>query len=253
MISILRSDTPEFLDTSKRNLLPKDYSEPIVLKSLLSMQHSKCCYCERRLTDLGATERWVEHIKPQSEFKNHNGEVNWNLANGWNNLLYSCATCNRKKGKTPLIDSSTGQFILVEPSNESIDPEEHITFYIDGTLITHKAQPGSHIGQRTVDKLFTGRTELYRAFKKLKAVIDATFAEIAGAIASDDFGEFYALTNSLTFLTCSKINHAGFIRSYLRSRVDLFNEKELPQLNSHFGTNFEVIEIKITKGHTCLT
>lgn len=253
MISILRTETPDYLDPSRRNLQKNDYSNNLVLQALLEMQHSKCCYCERRLTDLGSTERWVEHIKPQTEFVNADGEVDWNLANGWNNLLYSCATCNRKKGKTPLIVPNTNEHFLVEPSADNIDPEEHISFFVDGPLISHISINGSQIGQRTVNKLFKGRTELYKAFKKLKAVIDGSFADMAGAIASNDNGEYQSIITNLELLTCSKKNHTGFARSYLSRRVDEFNYSELPRLNNHFGTNFGEVHLNIVSGHTCLT
>ncbi len=253
MISILRTDMPEFLDVTKRQLQSKDYSEECVLHELLRMQHSKCCYCERKLTDLGKTERWVEHIKPKSEFKNIDGNIEWNQANAWSNLLYSCATCNRKKGETPLIDSKTGEFKLVEPSHPDIEPENHITFFVDGVLIGHKPIPGSIIGKRTVDTLFIGRLELYRAFKKIKAQIDAIFAEIAGAVAVDDIGEFETLVNKVARLTCSKVAHAGFIRVYLKLRIAAFNATDLPQLNEKFGVNFESINVTLASGHGCLT
>lgn len=253
MISILRTNTPPLLDSGNRNLLRSDYSKDEVIEALLIMQHSKCCYCEKRLTDLGSTERWVEHIKPQSEFKDANGQIDWNQANAWQNLLYSCATCNRKKGKTPLIDPKSGIHILVEPSHPDIEPENHISFFIDGPLITHIAKNNSPMGKITIEKLFSGRAELYKAFKKIKANIDATFEKIGGAVGNNDKGEFDLLLGQLRVITCSKVIHSNFNRTYLRYRIISFNEDELPIINNHFHTEFPEINVHIACGHECIT
>lgn len=253
MISILRTETPEFLDTSKRQLKAKDYQKESILEALMTMQHSKCCFCETRLTDLGTTMRWVEHIKPKNEFKDTVGKIDWNQANAWSNLLFSCATCNRKKGTTPLIDATTGKYVLVDPSHPDIDPEKHITFYVNGPIIGHKAVTGSDIGKETVEKLFMGRVELYRIFKIRKAEIDATFTNIDKAIAANDKSELERYIKELSLITCSKIAYAGFVRAYIRLCIASFNEENLPKLNNHFNVNFEKISVKIASGHMCLT
>ena len=98
MISIYRTTTPDILDATKRNLGANVYKNDAVIEALLEMQNFKCCYCEKKLTDIGTSERWVEHVIAKSEFKINEGTIDWNRANSWTNLLYSCATCNSKKG-----------------------------------------------------------------------------------------------------------------------------------------------------------
>ena len=48
-----------------------------------------CAYCEVR-TDSGTTEPEIDHFRPRSRYKH--------LTFKWDNLMYSCHECNRKKG-----------------------------------------------------------------------------------------------------------------------------------------------------------
>lgn len=57
-----------------------------VLEQLEAYAHGKCYLCERRLI----ADFEVEHLKSR---KNHAG-----LTYDWNNLLWVCGYCNRKKG-----------------------------------------------------------------------------------------------------------------------------------------------------------
>ena len=117
VIRITRSSAPPVLSTSKAR---KRYGLPEVVKALLLMQHSKCCYCEEYIPDSGPGKQ-VEHFRPQC--------LHQDLVNDWGNLLLACETCNFSKcDKFPT--SGTGEPLLLDPSNPSVDPEEHIEFIV---------------------------------------------------------------------------------------------------------------------------
>ena len=82
------------------------------------MQLEKCCYCEQYIPDRGSGKH-VEHFWPRHPY--------CDLKNAWENLLLACATCNGEKlDKFPFTDDGTP--LLLDPSDSSIDPEEHIDF-----------------------------------------------------------------------------------------------------------------------------
>lgn len=88
------------VDVIEKEYFPKDkkykdsYKKKDIKDTLESLYHSKCCYCERKV------ERWdVEHFRPTSKYP-------W-LAYSWDNLLFSCPTCNQ--------DYKKGQFEILGP------------------------------------------------------------------------------------------------------------------------------------------
>lgn len=84
------------------------------------MQHHKCCYCENYLPDRGSGKQ-VEHFRPRSKYPD--------LINEWENLLLACGTCNGEKNdEFPL--SETGEPLLLDPSNKTVEPEDHIDFVV---------------------------------------------------------------------------------------------------------------------------
>jgi uncharacterized protein (TIGR02646 family) len=100
-----------------------------VKRDLLTMQRHKCCYCDRRsIPDHNS----VEHYRPFIRY--------WWLAWTWENLLFACAACNGKGGKSdefPLVHGSTAlgvpeqppgseQPLLIDPTVD--DPRLHIRF-----------------------------------------------------------------------------------------------------------------------------
>ena len=118
------------------------YGAKAVKSALMKAQHSKCCFCERKITpsDYGH----VEHFRPKGSVRqNCTSKIEplgyyW-LAYTWSNLLVSCAICNttykgvqfplRKPSKRArchkdLIENE--EPMLVDPASE--DPREHIRF-----------------------------------------------------------------------------------------------------------------------------
>ncbi len=143
-----------------------------VVKRELWMQHSmRCCYCESQVQ---CDYSDVEHFRPKARADRQNGTTDigyWWLAWTWENLLFSCAICNRsaKKDLFPLEAGSVplrpeeqppGRELptLIDPCSE--DPVESIQFVFDGTHWQPVGRTGSERGQRTIEILKLGRADL---------------------------------------------------------------------------------------------
>ena len=150
MIKILRESLPSCLNKPDHEFLENDCTKPEVKHTLLAMQHGKCCYCEKDFSDMGSIEIEVEHFIPKHACKDNNGNIQWHIANKWENLLYACKTCNGNKGKKHP-KSGTGQLQIIDPTNEVIDPEDHIDFIIDDPIVIYSEKAGSPLG-RSVDR-----------------------------------------------------------------------------------------------------
>lgn len=130
MIKIERTAAPDILipipDPSK-----KTYAHIEVRRSLSTMQHGKCCYCEKKidlhdifpdddnLVNGSHVEKHVEHFRPKGK------EEYRHLTNDWNNLLLACNTCNVNKGQKFEVNEC-GNPLCIDPSNPDIDPEDHM-------------------------------------------------------------------------------------------------------------------------------
>lgn len=131
----LGSDTPLSSD-----LVGTQYQ--LVAKDLWRMQGHKCCYCESAIPQAFND---VEHYRPKASVKQTrkaNAEDGyWWLAWTWSNLLFSCPSCNRtaKNDLFPLAKPANrlkakaappGQEdpLLIDPSNPTADPEDHVEF-----------------------------------------------------------------------------------------------------------------------------
>ena len=118
MIRIVRAATPSVLLTSSS---PTRYKDAKVIEALWVMQHEKCCYCEGYIPVSGAAKE-VEHFRPQSKFPD--------LVNDWNNLLLACRACNNKK-RANFPTTTSGDPLLLDPSDPLTDPQDHIEFVLD--------------------------------------------------------------------------------------------------------------------------
>jgi uncharacterized protein (TIGR02646 family) len=124
------------------NIDTKIYGAESVKQALRRAQYDKCCYCEDKkflATSYGA----VEHYRPKGAVQQARGQKKeypgyyW-LAYDWNNLLFSCTTCNTKKRDLfPLRDNNARarshaddiameQPFLVNPAVDN--PRDHIRF-----------------------------------------------------------------------------------------------------------------------------
>lgn len=134
MIKIDRADCPNALKNSRAKVA---YKHKKVVSTLWEMQNKKCCYCECKIPEKGHMKA-VEHFQPQSIYKDR--------VNDWPNLLLACAQCNGKKSdKFPIEltdkDSepkvlyikkqSNAQTLLIDPTEDNGDPEDHLDFNIE--------------------------------------------------------------------------------------------------------------------------
>lgn len=162
MIKISRATTPKVLKNSPQK--GTYYNKKEVVHTLWKMQKKKCCYCEQSIPPEGHLKA-VEHFQPQSIFRF--------LRNDWENLLLACAQCNGSKSdKFPVELTSDknnpkvvylkktsskkkGKILLINPSDPTVDPEDHIDFIVDESQFEElgipKEKNGSKLGRLTID------------------------------------------------------------------------------------------------------
>lgn len=171
----------------------KEFS--VVKRDLWMQQAMRCCYCEHQIQ---CDYSDVEHFRPKARADRQNGTLDtgyWWLAWTWENLLFSCASCNRsaksdvfplETGSVPLIPEEQppgGELpTLIDPCAE--DPVELIQFVFDGTHWQPVGRNGSKRGQRTVEILELGRADLLTLYgahvdDQVKPRTDATHEAIA--------------------------------------------------------------------------
>jgi uncharacterized protein (TIGR02646 family) len=146
VIRIVRTPEPPALEAARtRRLLAArsallqgtkiDFVEyDLVKHDLATMQHNKCCYCEKR--EEQAKYRDVEHYRPKSRY--------WWLAWTWENLLFACIDCNREQkrdqfplepGCAPLVAEQlppgSEHPLVIDPSEPGVDPTTEIEFQRD--------------------------------------------------------------------------------------------------------------------------
>jgi uncharacterized protein (TIGR02646 family) len=100
-----------------------------VANDLWKSQHQKCCYCEMRLRQV---HNDVEHFRPKAEANRgvHCSDTHgyWWLAFTWENLLFSCAACNRPPAKGTQFPLAAGSVALRE---EEPPPGHEVPLLID--------------------------------------------------------------------------------------------------------------------------
>ena len=95
------------------------YGHPTVKKALIAAQHSKCCFCERKVGADGD----VEHFRPKAGVRQSSSApmlkpgYYW-LAYDWDNLLLSCSACNQRYKKN--------LFPLVNPDNRATSHNDNV-------------------------------------------------------------------------------------------------------------------------------
>lgn len=246
-----RVDCPPGLDTSNRDLVEGDYKHDDVLDALLEIQHFKCCYCEKYLPSVGKSAMWVEHFVARTDisFKDALGNTIWNEANAWGNLLYSCSTCNRSKGKTPPFDSN-GERRLIDPSYCRIDPEDHVEFFIDDVVIFYKERNGSSLGKNTIENLkLKKRTDVYAALRKMELEIASMFSDLVTGLIEGNTVKADSMLADLTKMTSAHQPHASFCRKYVIQKVNKFNNNDLQTINQNYDTQIRPITVQVANGY----
>jgi len=135
------------------------YAHRQVKDSLVIMFRGKCAYCESpiRVVSYGHIEHFYPKSKPEYIDRTFD----------WNNLLLSCEICNNAghKGTSFPLDSS-GDPLLIDPTDGVTDPTEHLKFVWDPDLRLATVHGIDQRGQK-VEHVFdlngvNGRKELLR-------------------------------------------------------------------------------------------
>lgn len=142
LIAAFLSDRAGYLDGSKKfEIKSSVYGNKKVKKALWDAQHGKCVFCEL-VKEL--QEGHVEHFRGKAGYVQNEGDAlgrpgyYW-LAYTWDNLFFSCFTCNSvyKKNFFPLVDPgkrartheddiAAEEPLFIHPSAEK--PENYLEF-----------------------------------------------------------------------------------------------------------------------------
>lgn len=250
MIKIQRASCPTCLDKNDDEFVELDYRRPDVLSTLLVMQHRKCCYCEKSIGDLSSTEIDVDHFIPKNSCKDSADNYLWHKANKWENLLYACKTCNSRKSSKYPYNPSTGEHVIINPS-ENIDPEDHIGFITnDEIIVDYLEKNGSQLGRNTIEKLkLNNRRELVGKFRKLKVQIEDIFVTVINSIVSDDQTSIQSCIYDLRRLMSAHCPYTAFNRAYIKWRLSRLNDEQIPKLESRHNITFQRIRISFPSGY----
>ena len=251
MIKIERGTCPPKLNSARRKLRANDYKDDMVKDALKTMQHGKCCYCEKDLSQVGRSAIWVDHFiaKTHNSFKDGEGLTNWNLANAWGNLLMACSTCNRDKGTDEPFDSTTNERKLIDPCDSAIDPEDHIEFMIEGVVIFYKSKLESQLGENTLRNLkLKSRRDIYSILRKRKLEIDKIFSDIVDGLIESNAAHVLSKQNDLRKMSSAHQPHSAFCRCYIRQVLQKFNTENLIIINEFHNIHLVPIVINIASG-----
>jgi uncharacterized protein (TIGR02646 family) len=172
-----------------RSFRPSVAARPLIDElRRMAGQRERCFYCS---DSLGAD---VEHFVPIT--------VDPHLTFSWNNLLWICTNCNRKKGdRSPFED---GMRVLVDPTRD--DPWRHVTLASPTGILAPRFLTPTEVdrrGERTLDVLDTLNREPLaegraRAMRRLKEAVESVVgskgldmdsnAKLSTAIREDDYG-----------------------------------------------------------------
>ncbi len=246
MISINRADCPPSLQKPPESIVKNDYSNEDVIHTLMVMQYGKCCYCERYIKELPKTEREVDHYVPRSSFKREDGTFPWHLINAWQNLLYSCRTCNSRKHNKHPFNTEIKKREIIDPSDDSIDPEDHIGFIFDYPIFEYQAKDGSQLGDSTIEKLkFKERKDLIRRFRKIWLEIENHFCDMYTSLESGDNHGIDQKRNELSRVMSAHQDFSCFKRKFIQTRLAELNEKQIPKLEERQRKHFPRIDLNI--------
>lgn len=225
MIKIRRCDCPAVLtDTPQEGT---HYNKKPVVDALYQMQGEKCCYCEQKIPEEGQGKA-VEHFHPKSIYKHQR--------NDWKNLLLACAYCNGNKSNIfPIRLSSEdgepsvvykpvlGEPLMIDPSDENTDPEDHITFVVDDAgdevLGLAIAKNNSQQGLTTIDvvglfkKYYTQKRQIF-----ISSLLHC-YANLIQAKANTDNAMLKSCIDTLKLFMSAKNEFAACARVFVRRKA----------------------------------
>ncbi len=219
------------------------YATQPVKDALGALFHRKCAYCESLL--LGNQPGDVEHYRPKKKVRlepisGRTQEVagyHW-LAADWNNLLSSCADCNRPrrqevngqgvevKGKAnwfPVKDEARRAKdakglkkeprLLLDPCID--DPSRHLLFHEDGSVT---AKSGSNMGRVTITVCGLDRLELLQARAKQRKFAEGLIRNILEKLAANTEPSHQDIEDLLVFMDPSS-PFSAYMKHVIWSRL----------------------------------
>lgn len=124
--------TNEFKADTKKAVWKKAY----IQNPLLEMSNHKCSYCERAIGKNSGQDVHIDHFKYKDKYPE--------LVVAWENLLPSCARCNRNKSTHDVVEQP-----IINPTE--INPKDHL--FIAKYRYYSKDPAEDSVGRRTLDVL----------------------------------------------------------------------------------------------------
>jgi len=212
-------------DPSKLTIKSSIYAASDVKQTLINdMQHSKCCFCESKITHVAYGD--VEHFRPKKAVL-QDGQLKrpgyyW-LAYTWENLLLSCELCNRRKkrnkfpidgtrAETPEDDLEQEYPLFIDPAGPD-DPEMLISFTDLGRAI---AVDGNRRGDTTIRELGLDRDPLQERRQKRVQDVKAQLTIKRLAVLLQDWDELARAEQELEQYTRDQAEYAALSRAFLK-------------------------------------
>lgn len=254
MIKIKRPEKcPDCLEKPPGEYSKADLGNEELRKGLLEMQYNKCCYCEKNITDSGRTGKNVEHYIPSSDagFKDAEGNIRWDLANKWSNLMYSCSECNNRKLAQPPIDPETEVVLLINPTDSSVDPEDELSFDLNDMCYSHNPDGKTLLGKTTCEILeFVGRTDLMISYIAEAMKVKELMSSLGKAILAKNRTTIDEKLNDLKKATSAHQDFAAFRRALIVKEFEVINDEILPKYEKIMNEEFMRIKPTILDGAT---
>lgn len=214
------------------------YAHKSVREALRTAQHDKCCFCESKISHVGADD--VEHFRPKGGIRQqrHDDLIQpgyyW-LAYVWSNLYLACEDCNQRSKENlfpinhPNVrprshhDSTTcddEQPIFIDPGDHQIDPEQLIGF--------REGEPypidGNERAKKTINELELGRQKLMEQRNEHVRLLELFSNMITWFRAGDLRGPKAAslvqkAANELAARTEDRAQFTATARHFLRDRL----------------------------------
>ena len=221
------------------------YKKDGVGEALDELFNRKCAYCESLLA--GQQPGDIEHYRPKAKvvyidqhgIKHIVPNVYYWLAADWENLLLSCADCNRPRSQDltdaservigkgnlfPLDDESKRASAAHQVSNEpclllnpcSDDPNLHLVFKLDCTIEPRLIDGGfSRTGESTIQTCGLQRIELLQARASYMRGVHSAARCVAKAIA-DGIEPDARDIDDITYYMSPKSPYSAFAREVIR-------------------------------------
>ncbi len=251
MIRIKREDCPDSLNKPNCEFREQDYAKADVKAKLLSIQHNKCCYCEIDLDKSGSLMKEVDHYIPRKakDFEDKCASIQWHLANNWKNLLFSCRNCNNKKrSKHPFGNTGVSR-LLIDPTEDTCDPENEISFILDEGLLAHNINGKTTLGGTTTKMLdFSVRTELIGGFLRISMALQKKINELIVALLDYNVSQIESLKAELSRSMSAHYEFAAFRRAFVDKKIQELNQEIIPKLEKRHNKAIGRIEIDFPQG-----